>query len=59
MKDDHPTAAERESNPATQPPAFDLHQYVERVLEGYRQTRTTAGIVRSADRWVYYEGGGR
>jgi hypothetical protein len=52
MNHTHPTPAKPESNPwcATQPPALDQHQYVERVLEGYRQTRTTAGIVRAADR---------
>jgi hypothetical protein len=52
MSDAPPTAAKPESNPwcTTQSPILDQHEYVERVLEGYRQTRTTAGIVRSADR---------
>jgi hypothetical protein len=51
MNDDLRTPADQ-TNPwcATQPPHLDQHQYVERVLEGYRQTRTTAGKVRSADR---------
>lgn len=51
MTDDLRTPADQ-TNPwcATQPPDLDQHQYVDRVLEGYRRTRTTAGIVRSDDR---------
>jgi hypothetical protein len=52
MSDDHQTAAESQTNPwcAVDRHGLDQHQYVDRVLEGYRQTRTTAGKVRSADR---------
>jgi hypothetical protein len=54
MSDDHQTAAEAQTNPWCNVRRHDLdqHQYVERVLEGYRQTRTTDGKVRSADRWL-------
>jgi len=52
MSDDHQTAVESQPNPwsAVKQHGLDQHQYVERVLEGYRQTPTTAGKVRSADR---------
>lgn len=37
------------------PPLPDRYEYVERVLAGYRRTRTTTGTVRAADRRLAFE----